>query len=81
MTEFQKKCLERLEAKGSQSVNELSWHMKTNRLAISSAMRSLEKKGIVGSFRNGRDQWAALCYFAIAKPVETAEKSEESTGE
>ena len=74
MTEFQKKCLERLKAKGSQSVNELSWYMKTNRLAISSAMRSLEKKGIVSSFRSGRDQWAALCYAAITEPVKTAEQ-------
>ena len=65
MTEFQKKCVERLTQKGGQSVNELSWGLNTSRVAVVSAMRSLEKQGLAASYRRGRDQWAPLCFYLL----------------
>lgn len=65
MTEFQKQVCEKIRTglNGQCSTTRLAERLKTSRLAISSACRSLEKQGVVGYFRDGRDQWAAQVWF------------------
>jgi len=66
MTEFQKLLITLMFKHGSNqtaSTTELGWWSKKGRVAVSSAMRSLEKKGLAGYFRSGDDQWAAQCWF------------------
>lgn len=48
---------------GSMSLTEIAMRIKSNRLACSSALRSLEAKGLAGNFRHGRDQWSQQMWF------------------
>ena len=48
---------------GSMSTTELAVRAKTSRLAIWSAMRSLEVRDLAGYFRNGDDRWSASMWF------------------
>lgn len=62
-TEFQRKVLDTVMKHGlNQSMNltELALRMKSNRLAVHSAVRSLESKGLALTFRSDRSQWAVL---------------------
>jgi hypothetical protein len=55
--------LNKIALNGSMSTTELAWRNKTSRLAVWSAMRSLEAQGRAGYFRSGDDQWAASMWF------------------
>lgn len=71
VTDFQKRCAEVIRTKAvnqSMTVTELAWRLKTSRLAVTSAMRSLESKGLAGSFRGGNgDRWSGLYWFLRSK--------------
>lgn len=67
LTSTQQKLVETLRGKhalnGHMSTTELAWRNKTSRLAVWSAMRSLEAQGRAGYFRSGNDRWAASMWF------------------
>lgn len=62
---FQQRCIDRLKvARTSMSTNDLAHRLRTSRVAVVSAMRSLERRGLAGSHRwPPHDQWAALYWF------------------
>lgn len=63
ITKFQTRCAEavvRHGSNGSISTTALARRLRTSRLAVVSAMRSLERKGLASSFRFGRDEHASL---------------------
>ncbi|SDR18371.1 hypothetical protein SAMN05443245_3389 [Paraburkholderia fungorum] len=62
MTEFQERCLMALDRSPGSSSQALVPHVKSAHIAINSALRGLERQGIVSSFRFGSDRWAALCW-------------------
>lgn len=62
-TEFQRRLLHTVMTRGlNQSMNltELAIRMKSNRVAVHSAIRSLESKGLALTFRSDSSQWAVL---------------------
>ena len=61
-TEFQRKVLDAAMRGLNQISNleELAHRTKSNRLAVYSAVRSLERKGLALTFRSDRSQWAVL---------------------
>ncbi|WP_096507960.1 HTH domain-containing protein [Burkholderia sp. IDO3] len=64
VSDFQERCIEVLsDATTSVSTADLAVRLNTSRVAIVSAMRSLERKGLAGSHRWPNDQWAALYWF------------------
>lgn len=62
---FQVRCIALLAAAPSSvSTNDLAHRLKTSRVAVVSALRSLERHGLAGSHRcPPNDQWAALFWF------------------
>lgn len=67
-TPFQQRCIDLLRAApngGSLTVEELACKLGTSRVAITSAMYSLERQGKARSYRQGRDRWAALCFYLL----------------
>ncbi|MCW3587371.1 helix-turn-helix domain-containing protein [Burkholderia cenocepacia] len=62
---FQQRCIDKLKvASMSMSTNDLAHRLRTSRVAVASAMRSLERRGLAGSHRwPPHDQWAALYWF------------------
>lgn len=63
---------------GSMSTTELAWRANTSRLAVWSAMRSLEAKKLAGYFRHGNDQWAASHWWVadtLKRHIDQAELS------
>lgn len=64
-TAFQVRCIVLLTvARGSVSTSDIAHRLKTSRVAVVSAMRSLERHGLAGSHRSPpNDQWAALFWF------------------
>ena len=65
LTEFQERCIAALKkSSNSVSTNDLAARLRTSRVAVVSAMRALERKGLAGSHRwPPHDQWAALYWF------------------
>jgi len=66
MTPFQSKLCEIIKTKAlnsSMHITELAYRAKSNRLAVSSAMRSLEKQGRAAYIRSGEDQWAGQMWY------------------
>lgn len=61
-TAFQCKVLDALMKGLNQICNldEIAHRIKSNRLAVHSAVRSLESKGLVVTFRSDQSQWAVL---------------------
>ncbi|MFM0608733.1 MarR family transcriptional regulator [Paraburkholderia sediminicola] len=66
VSEFQQRCIDtiRKHPQSSVSTNELADRLRTSRVAVTSAMRALERKGLAGSLRwPHNDQWASLYWF------------------
>src|SRR5690606_22487397 len=65
LTDFQKRCVEAIQhgPNGQASITELAYRLKTSRLAVYSAMQSLQNQNIAGSFRSRSDQWGVIVYF------------------
>lgn len=64
-TAMQTRCIETLAkhaANGYMTTTELAARLKTNNLAVHSAMSALERAGLAYRFRRGTDQWAPLCW-------------------
>lgn len=63
-TDFQKKMLAVLgrRVNSTESTTCLAHFLKSSRLAVVSAGRALERKGLVCSFRSDNSQWAALMW-------------------
>jgi len=81
MTEFQAKLVALIRKTETAkewyppSTTALAYWSKSNRLAVSSAMRSLEKRGLAGYFRSDDSQWAAQVWYLkgeLAKPKVSA---------
>lgn len=73
LTDFQKQLMGLIMNKGLNqhaSTTELGFWSKRGRLAVSSAMRSLEKQKLAGYFRSGDDQWAAQEWFLTKAGIE-----------
>lgn len=62
MTEFQERCLIALDSAPGSSCQALATRLKIAHIAINSALRGLERQGIVSSFRFGSDRWGVLCW-------------------
>jgi hypothetical protein len=62
ISEFQKKCLWWIRNE-NMDINRLAVNMRSNQLAVYSAMRSLAKRGLVGNIRTRKDQWGVILYF------------------
>jgi DNA-binding MarR family transcriptional regulator len=64
-TEFQAKCIALIKRglNGQLDISTLAHHLKTSRLAVYSAMKSAEKKSLVGSIRSRDDRWGVIVYF------------------
>lgn len=61
---FQELCMEVLrDSPTSVSTADIANRLKTSRVAVVSAIRSLERKGLARSHRWPNDQWAALYWF------------------
>lgn len=75
MSDFQNRVIKAIERhekhQNSVSIVQLTNYLKSNFLAVYSSCKSLEKQGLIISFRHGRDQWATLEY-ALNKPIATA---------
>lgn len=69
LTEFQTRLIETLGkcANSIESTTELAARLKSNRLAVVSAGRALERKGLVCSFRSDNSQWAVLKWALTRK--------------
>ena len=65
LTDFQFRCCKRI----LQGLNEqagldfIARGVKNNRLAVSSAMRSLERRGLAGHFASSNQQWTVQVWF------------------
>ena len=61
-SEFQRRALDTLMAgcHNAMSLTDLAVRLRSNRLAVHSAVRSLERNGWAVSFRSDRSQWAVL---------------------
>jgi hypothetical protein len=72
VSEFQDKFMMVLDSMPNRiaSTNEMSWKMKTSYVAIVSAGRALERKGLVHTFRSDNSQWAALMWASRTRYVE-----------
>ena len=88
MTPFQERCcayILRQPCGWPATVTDMAAALKTSRLAVSSAMRSLESQGLAGSTRTGSDQWAAQVWFlkstvrTLSAPTDKPEESEWNT--
>jgi hypothetical protein len=64
-SEFQQCCLDviRKSLNGVATSTQIRCKLKSNNLAVSSALRSLLKRGIVGRFTSSSDQWAQGVWF------------------
>lgn len=64
-TEFQAKCIALIKRglNGQLDICSLAHYLKTSRLAVYSAMKSAEKKSLVGSIRSRPDRWGVVVYF------------------
>jgi hypothetical protein len=63
VTEFQQRCIDKIKPapNASDSTASLAVRLKTSRVAVVSAMRALERKGLAVSYRwPPNDQWASL---------------------
>jgi DNA-binding MarR family transcriptional regulator len=71
LTAFQERMIEVIDKRPNRmaSTSELAERLRTSRLAVTSAGRSLEAAGHVVSFRSGRDQWAVLMWSRATKPM------------
>lgn len=65
LTPFQERLAEvwAKQPNGSASVSVLAGRLRSNNLAVHSAMRSLKKRGLAGSFPSDRSQWAVTYWF------------------
>ncbi len=72
MTEFQQKCVAVIrkhgDGRGGVAVTEIAGRLRTSCLAVSSAMRSLERQKMAGNYRFPKDsQWAAQIWYLTAR--------------
>lgn len=73
MSEFQERCLEALRYFRlpkhkyyiMPTLGNVAKKIGSNRLAVYSAMRSLQKQGKVAAWRHREDQWGLLCWTEV----------------
>lgn len=65
LTDFQSRCVGVVQRglNGQASITDIARRLKTSRLAVYSAMKSLQRQNFVGSFRSRPDQWGVIMYF------------------
>lgn len=69
LTQFQLKCVEAIRKSRNQmaALDEIAARLRTNRLAVYSAMWSLRERGLAHYFRSGDDQWAIQIWALAGK--------------
>jgi hypothetical protein len=78
-TEFQSRLMGHLTKRHNYNMTDLAWLMKSNRLAIYSAVRSLEQAGMAVTFRSDQSQWAVLLVSLSQKGRDYMQSPNQST--
>jgi hypothetical protein len=75
MTPLQKQCCDLLRNthSGQRSLTNIASKLNSNRLAIYSSMKALQRQGIVGLHRHGFDKWSILICSLTRKGFRTTD--------